>query len=107
VFYNLQYYKLLYIKVKPKRRQGHAGNIDVVGTLFSLERVRESIKAQGFPPELLPRWFGRLLQSAMAATLAERYLPFRHAVESSLKQVLAIAGRSRPSQLKDANDFKE
>lgn len=66
---------------------------DVVGTLFSLDRIRESIKDQGLPPELLPWWFGRLLQSAMAATLADRYLPFRQAAEASLKQVLAIAGR--------------
>ena len=66
---------------------------DVVGTLFSLDRVRENIKAQGLPPELFPWWFGRLLQSAMAATLADRYLPFRQAAEASLKQVLAIAGR--------------
>jgi 2-haloacid dehalogenase len=29
----------------------------------------------------------------MAATLADRYLPFRQAAEASLKQVLAIAGR--------------
>jgi 2-haloacid dehalogenase len=66
---------------------------DVVGTLFSLERVRQSIKAQDLPSELLPWWFGRLLQSAMAATLADRYLPFRQAAEVSLKQVLAIADR--------------
>jgi 2-haloacid dehalogenase len=66
---------------------------DVVGTLFSLDRLRASIKAQGLAPELLPWWFGRLLQSAMAATLANRYLPFRQVAESSLKQVLAVAGR--------------
>ncbi len=66
---------------------------DVVGTLFSLDRVRESIREQGLPPELLPWWFGRLLQTAMAATLASRYLPFRQAAEASLKQVLTVAGR--------------
>lgn len=66
---------------------------DVVGTLFSLDRLRTSFKAQGLPPELLPWWFGRLLQSAMAATLADRYLPFRQAAEASLKQVLAVANR--------------
>ncbi len=63
---------------------------DVVGTLFSLDRVREQIREQGLPPELLSWWFGRLLQTAMAATLANRYIPFRQAAEASLKQVLAI-----------------
>lgn len=66
---------------------------DVVGTLFSLDRVREKIDGAGLPQELLPWWFGRLLQTAMAATLSGRYIPFRQAAEASLKQVLAIADR--------------
>lgn len=66
---------------------------DVVGTLFSLDRVREQMREQGLPPELLPWWFARLLQTAMAATLANRYLPFRQAAEASLRQVLTLADR--------------
>lgn len=65
---------------------------DVVGTLFCLDRVREKIREADLPPELLPWWFGRLLQSAMAATLSGRYIPFRHAAEASLRQVLAFGG---------------
>lgn len=63
---------------------------DVVGTLFSLDRVRQKIREAGLPPELLPWWFGRLLQTAMAATLSGRYIPFRQAAEASLKQVLTV-----------------
>lgn len=63
---------------------------DVVGTLFSLDRVREKIREANLPPELLPWWFARLLQTAMAATLSGRYIPFRQAAEASLKQVLAF-----------------
>lgn len=66
---------------------------DVVGTLFSLDRVREQMREQGLPPEMLPWWFARLLQTAMAATLANRYLPFRQAAQLSLTQVLTLADR--------------
>lgn len=63
---------------------------DLVGTIFSLDRVREKMREQGLPAEVLQLWFARLLQSAMAGTLAGRYLPFRQAAEASLKQVLAV-----------------
>lgn len=65
---------------------------DVVGTLFSLETVQARLKEQGLSRELLPLWFARLLQGAMAATLAGRYLPFGEVAEASLRQLLAATG---------------
>jgi 2-haloacid dehalogenase len=63
---------------------------DVVGTLFSLERTRAALRDQAVPEDVLPLWFARLLQGAMAATLAERYVPFREMAGASLRQVLAL-----------------
>lgn len=80
---------------------------DVVGTLFSLDRVRGQIREQGLPPELLPWWFARLLQSAMAGTLSNRYIPFRQAAEASLKQVLAAADRPERLALLILEEMKE
>lgn len=64
----------------------------VVGTLFSLDRIRAAFRAQDVPEEVLPLWFARLLQGAMAATLAERYVPFREMADASLRQMLALKG---------------
>lgn len=67
---------------------------DVVGTLFSTDRVEKVFNDSLGRPELFNTWFARLLQIAMAATLAGRYVPFRDAGEASLRQVLAAAGYS-------------
>lgn len=65
---------------------------DVVGTLFSLERVEDEFRAQGLPPDLPEIWFARLLMTAMAATLVGRYLPFSEAAEAALRQLLVARG---------------
>ena len=63
---------------------------DVVGTLFSLEPLKLELQRQGLPDHVLRQWFARLLMTAMAATLAGRYIPFQEAAEASLRQ-LAVA----------------
>lgn len=64
---------------------------DVVGTLFSLDRARQALGRLG-AGELLDLWFARLLQSAMAATLAGEYRPFSDLAASTLRQLLARRG---------------
>lgn len=66
---------------------------DIVGTLFSFERVKALMLESGLPSTFQPWWFSTLLKHAMAGTLAGKYVPFREAAEASLRQVLALAGR--------------
>jgi len=65
---------------------------DVVGTLFSLDRVREVFRDCDGDGEIVDLWFARLLQSAMAVTLAGRYVPFAEAAESTLRQLQTAKG---------------
>jgi len=60
---------------------------DVVGTLFSLDRVEEVLSEHGCPDGTLEFWFARLLHAAFASTLAGRYAPYREAGASTLRQV--------------------
>jgi len=62
---------------------------DVVGTLFSLERVEKEFQMRVLPPELFGLWFARLQMTSMAASLAGGYFPFRETAEAALRQLLA------------------
>lgn len=48
----------------------------VVGTPFSLDRLRDGLRANDVPAEVLELWFARMLHAAFAATLAGRYAPY-------------------------------
>jgi 2-haloacid dehalogenase len=61
---------------------------DLVGTLFRLDTIARTIESEGGPSELLDCWFPQLLLTAMAATMAGRYVPFREAAELSLTNLL-------------------
>ncbi len=63
---------------------------DLVGTLFSMDRVAEIFRKASVPADVLPFWFARLLHVSMASTLAGRYVPFIAAAESSLRQALTL-----------------
>lgn len=63
---------------------------DLLGTVFSLGKVEEAFQEHEMPPEAVKWWFARLVQSAMAATLADRYVPFRQLAETTLQQVLKV-----------------
>ncbi|GAB3685860.1 haloacid dehalogenase type II [Saccharopolyspora tripterygii] len=58
---------------------------DVVETLLSLEPLRPRFADAGLPPELLERWFDRLLRDGMALTLAGDYANFPAVAAASLK----------------------
>lgn len=60
---------------------------DLVGTLFSLETVNRLLEKEGLKGDC---WFQESIQTAMAATLAQRYLPFRDVVELSLTNLAEI-----------------
>jgi 2-haloacid dehalogenase len=61
---------------------------DVIGTLFSLNRIREIFLEKGLRHELADLWFTKMTQSAMAATLAGNYMPLALIARSTLKQLL-------------------
>lgn len=69
---------------------------DLVGTLFSLDAVTERLEREG-ARGLTDCWFQETIQAAMAATLAERYLPFREVVEITLTNLLEIQGLTEVS----------
>lgn len=58
---------------------------DVVETLMSLEPLRPRFTDAGLPPELLERWFDRLLRDGMALTLAGDYATFPAVAAATLR----------------------
>ncbi|MEV4643290.1 haloacid dehalogenase type II [Saccharopolyspora sp. NPDC049357] len=58
---------------------------DVVETLMSLEPLRPRFADAGLAPELVERWFDRLLRDGMALTLAGDYEPFPAVAAAALK----------------------
>lgn len=57
---------------------------DVVETLASLEPVRERLSELQQPPDLLARWFTRLIRDGMALTSAGSYAGFADVAASAL-----------------------
>ncbi len=58
---------------------------DVVETLMSLEPLRRRFSDIGLAPELLERWFDRLLRDGMALTLTGDYEPFPAVAAAALR----------------------
>jgi 2-haloacid dehalogenase len=58
---------------------------DVVETLMSLEPLRQRFAEASVAPELLERWFDRLLRDGMALTLAGDYEPFPRVADAALR----------------------
>jgi len=50
---------------------------DVIGTIFSLETLRDRLKSAGLPGETLETWFAQTLRDAFALEVTEVYRPFR------------------------------
>ena len=65
---------------------------DVVGTLFSLERLRAPIGELGAPRELLERWFAEGLRDYFAVSQAGGYLPVLEAMGGALRRLLEAQG---------------
>ncbi len=62
---------------------------DAMGTLFQLAPLRERLRALGATGPALEAWFGRLLHSATALTLARSYRPFPELADAALRTTLA------------------
>lgn len=75
---------------------GKVAIFDLEGTLFSLDAVTERLEREG-ARGLSDCWFQEAIQACMAATLAERYLPFREVVEITLTNLLEINGLTEVS----------
>ena len=58
---------------------------DVIGTLMSLEPLRERLTAAGQPAHLLEAWYTRTLRDGMALSLTGDYATFTDVAESSLR----------------------
>ena len=67
---------------------------DLLGTIFSYEKVEEIFQEHEMPPEVSKLWVARLLQAGMAATMADRYVPFRQLAETTLQQILSVMNQS-------------
>lgn len=65
---------------------------DVMGTLFSLEPVRESFIGLGAPAPALEAWFQRILHEAATVTIVDDYRPFKELAASALRTTLAQLG---------------
>lgn len=65
---------------------------DVIGTLFSLDAVRDRMRDEQLPIDLLDFWLARLLHASFAHTLADRYRPYRELMRPTLRQALAVRG---------------
>jgi 2-haloacid dehalogenase len=62
--------------------------IDVIGTLFGLERLREPLTALGAPGCCLELWFAQSLRDFFAASHAGGYVPLGQVLEASLPRTL-------------------
>ncbi len=65
---------------------------DVMGTLFSLERVRESFVGLGAAAPALEAWFQRILHQTATVTIVDEYRPFKELATSALRTTLAQLG---------------
>lgn len=62
---------------------------DVIGTVFSLETLRDRLKSAGLPGETLETWFAQTLRDAFALELTEIYRPFREIASAVLTNLFA------------------
>jgi 2-haloacid dehalogenase len=60
---------------------------DVIGTLMSLEPLRERFTQIGQPPHLLEAWYTRTLRDGMALSATGDFVPFTDVAEAALRGV--------------------
>ncbi len=58
--------------------------------IFSLDAVKKRFQKEGIPESMMELWFAKLLQAAMASTLARKYVPFRVLAAATLNQLLNL-----------------
>jgi 2-haloacid dehalogenase len=62
---------------------------DVIGTLFSLERLRDPLRRLGAPDPALEVWFAQSLRDFFACSHAGGYVPLGEVLEAALPRTLA------------------
>ncbi len=62
---------------------------DVVGTLFSLDVVKERFRQEGAPESVFDVWFSQALRDFFSRSLAGSYTPLKDVLESTLQRALA------------------
>lgn len=66
--------------------------LDLIGTTFSLEPLRDALVHLGLPTYTLDLWFARALRDTFAIAAAGTFSPFRSVLEGALRSVVP-AGR--------------
>ncbi len=61
---------------------------DVIGTLFSLERLRAPLQAAGAPGTSLETWFAQALRDFFAYSHADGYVPLAEVLDGALARTL-------------------
>ncbi len=65
---------------------------DIIGTTFSLERLREELRRHGVPGHTLEIWYASMLRDAFALAVTGRFRPFREVGIAALKPLLPTNG---------------
>ena len=65
---------------------------DIIGTCFSLEKVREALVKAGAPPFALEMWFAQSLRDSFGFSHAGGYLPLKDVLRADLPRTLAQLG---------------
>jgi 2-haloacid dehalogenase len=65
---------------------------DIVGTLFSLEKVRSALTASGAPPHALEILFAESLRDYFALSHSGDYAPLKEVLQGSVRRSLAVVG---------------
>lgn len=75
---------------------------DIIGTVFSLEPVREEAVRLGLPPRALELWFTIGLRDAFAMAAADTFEPFKSVLKDALEQTFFVYEWSATSAQKKA-----
>lgn len=62
---------------------------DIIGTTFSLEPMRDRLRALGLPTNSLELWFTLALRDACALAASDTFQPFAKILQTALGQVLS------------------
>lgn len=65
---------------------------DVIGTLFSLDRLREALRSRGAPDRALELWFAQSLRDYFAFSHAGGYVPLKEVLTAALPRALGPLG---------------
>jgi 2-haloacid dehalogenase len=67
--------------------------IDMMGTFFSLEPLRQRLSSLGVPEGTLERWFAEAMRDQLAISLSGGYAPLSRTLSEALPRTLSALGR--------------